>query len=73
MPEDPATDAQNDLPSDAPQETALTPETVEQDAARALGAPEGVPPLEVLEDDETVPPRPEEQEADRQRSAPDPH
>ena len=30
-------------------------------------------PLHVLEDDETVPPRPEEELADIERSAPDPH
>ncbi len=30
-------------------------------------------PLHVLEDDETVPPRPEEELADLERSTPDPH
>ena len=31
------------------------------------------PPLQILEDDETVPPRPEEELADVERSEPDPH
>ena len=30
-------------------------------------------PLEVLEDDETMPPRPEEELADIERAEPDPH
>ncbi len=36
-------------------------------------AGETAPPLEVLEADETVPPRPEEEIADRERARPDPH
>lgn len=35
--------------------------------------PAGDFPLTVLEDDETVPPRPEEELADVERSTPDPH
>ncbi|WP_276309217.1 hypothetical protein [Nakamurella deserti] len=31
------------------------------------------PPLQILEDDETVPPRPEEELADVERAEPDPH
>ena len=35
--------------------------------------PDGDFPLTVLEDDETVPPRPEEELADVERATPDPH
>lgn len=35
--------------------------------------PTGDFPLVVLEDDETVPPRPEEELADVERATPDPH
>ena len=35
--------------------------------------PDGDFPLTVLEDDETVPPRPEEELADVERTDPDPH
>ena len=35
--------------------------------------PDGDFPLTVLEDDETVPPRPEEEFADVERAEPDPH
>ncbi len=40
--------------------------------ARASNHPDGEFPLTVLEDDETVPPRPEEELADVERSVPDP-
>ncbi|GGM17586.1 hypothetical protein GCM10011594_42100 [Nakamurella endophytica] len=41
--------------------------------AAVTETPHDEPPLEVLEEDETVPPRPEEELADVERSRPDPH